>query len=171
MVEAVDKTCAELKVPTRAMSSTLGRILARALEARWSCDAMQICLDRLIANLKGGNTAVVNATRWDPETWPAEARGAGPAEAPRGALGHWVTIKNKTIENYQCVVPTTWNAAARSQDGQISTYEASLMNTKMLVPEQPLEILRTLHSFDPCLACATHIIGPSGEELLTVHLD
>lgn len=75
------------------------------------------------------------------------------------------------MEHYQCVVPTTWNAAPRSDDGQLGPYEAALMGTRMAVPNQPLEILRTLHSFDPCLACATHILGPDGSELLTVHLD
>ena len=99
------------------------------------------------------------------------ARGVGFTEAPRGALGHWTVIKNKKVDVYQCVVPTTWNAAPRSDGGQLGPYEAALLGTKMDVPKQPLEILRTLHSFDPCLACATHVLGPDGSELLTVHMD
>lgn len=85
--------------------------------------------------------------------------------------GTGLTIRDRKVEHYQCVVPTTWNAAPRSDDGQLGPYEAALMGTRMAVPNQPLEILRTLHSFDPCLACATHILGPDGSELLTVHLD
>ena len=91
--------------------------------------------------------------------------------APRGALGHWIVIKNRKIERYQCIVPTTWNAAPRGPKGQLGAYEAALMGTHMDIPDQPLEILRTLHSFDPCLACATHIIGPDGKDLLTVRVD
>jgi hydrogenase large subunit len=89
-------------------------------------------------------------------------------EAPRGALGHWVRIKDGRIENYQCVVPTTWNGSPRDTKGNIGAFEASLMNTKMERPEEPVEILRTLHSFDPCLACSTHVMSPDGDELTAV---
>jgi hydrogenase large subunit len=92
----------------------------------------------------------------------------GFTEAPRGALGHWIHIKDKRIENYQAVVPTTWNAGPRDAAGNIGAYEAALLNTPMAIPEQPLEILRTIHSFDPCLACSTHIMSPDGEVLADV---
>ena len=92
----------------------------------------------------------------------------GFTEAPRGALGHWGEIENGVISGYQCVVPTTWNAAPRSDQGQLGAYEAALRGTKMAVPEQPLEILRTIHSFDPCLACATHVMSDDGNELAVV---
>ena len=154
------------------LQSTLGRIAARSLELAWSADKMRYFYDKLVANLKNGNRATANTKLWKPESWPTGTlRGVGFTEAPRGALGHWVTIKDRKIENYQCVVPTTWNGAPRSPDGQLSAYEASLMGTKMAVPNQPLEILRTLHSFDPCLACSTHIIGPDGSELISVRTD
>ena len=94
--------------------------------------------------------------------------GVAPCEAPRGALAHWVKIKNTKIDSYQCVVPTTWNAGPRDAKGQIGAYEAALLNTPMVNPAQPLEILRTIHSFDPCLACATHVMSPEGEELVSV---
>ncbi|MBB5142354.1 nickel-dependent hydrogenase large subunit [Desulfovibrio intestinalis] len=159
-------------VPVTVLQSTLGRIAARSLELAWSAEKMRYFYDRLITNLKNGVRATANTTKWKPETWPTtELRGVGFTEAPRGALGHWIKIKDRKIENYQCVVPTTWNGAPRSPDGQLSAYEASLMNTHMDIPEQPLEILRTLHSFDPCLACSTHIIGPDGKDLLTVRMD
>jgi hypothetical protein len=95
-----------------------------------------------------------------PRTWPKEAKGAGFTEAPRGALGHWIKIKDTKIDNYQCVVPTTWNGSPRDAKGQIGAFEASLMNTPVAKADEPLEILRTLHSFDPCLACSTHVMSP-----------
>lgn len=170
-VESIDTMCKTLKVPVTAMRSTLGRILARVHEAVWSTDKLQYFYDRLITTTRNGDSTTSFTTKWNPETWPSEARGVGFSEAPRGALGHWMTLKDKKVEHYQCVVPTTWNAAPRSDSGQLGAYEASLMGTRMAVPKQPLEILRTLHSFDPCLACATHILGPDGSELITVHLD
>ena len=88
--------------------------------------------------------------------------------SPELYLGHWIRIRDGKIENYQCVVPTTWNASPRDDKGQIGAYEAALMNTPMAVPDQPVEILRTLHSFDPCLACSTHVMSEDGAELATV---
>jgi hydrogenase large subunit len=86
-------------------------------------------------------------------------------EAPRGALAHWIRIKNGKIENYQLVVPSTWNASPRDPQGQRSAYEASLIGTKVANPEQPVEILRTIHSFDPCIACAVHLYDPLGRHV------
>ena len=154
------------------LQSTLGRIAARSLELAWAAEKLRYFYDRLVTNLKNGNTSTANTKNWSPDTWPeGEVRGVGFTEAPRGALGHWIVIKNRKIERYQCIVPTTWNAAPRGPKGQLGAYEAALMGTHMDIPEQPLEILRTLHSFDPCLACATHIIGPDGSDLLTVRVD
>lgn len=167
-VTAVDEICRQLNVPVTHMCSTLGRIIARSHEAVWAAEKLQYFFDRLIANTKAGDLAVANTTKWEPSTWPKEAKGAGFTEAPRGALGHWVVIKDTKIDRYQCVVPTTWNAAPRSDNEQLGPYEAALMDTHLAEPEKPLELLRTIHSFDPCLACATHIIGPDGNELLSV---
>jgi len=89
-------------------------------------------------------------------------------EAPRGALGHWIHIKDRKIENYQAIVPSTWNASPRDPAGNIGAYEASLLGTPLVNAEQPLEILRTIHSFDPCLACASHVMSPDGEELAVI---
>ena len=101
-------------------------------------------------------------SRWEPATWPANARGVGMSEAPRGALAHWIVIDNGKIDNYQLVVPSTWNASPRDGKGQLSAYEASLIGTPVANPDQPLEVLRTIHSFDPCIACAVHIYDEHG---------
>jgi len=119
----------------------------------------------LMANLKAGDSTTANMEKFDPATWEADVKGVGFGEAPRGALGHWVHIKDTKIENYQCVVPTTWNASPRDPAGNIGAYEAALLGTPMANPEQPLEILRTIHSFDPCVACATHVMSHDGREL------
>jgi hydrogenase large subunit len=168
MTEQVNLVLKTLDVPVGALFSTLGRTAARGLEAQWAAHKMRYFYDQLIANIKAGDLNTANVEKWEPSTWPAEAKGVAPVEAPRGALAHWVKIKNTKIENYQCVVPTTWNAGPRDAKGQIGAYEASLMNTPMVNPEQPLEILRTIHSFDPCLACATHVMSPDGQELAKV---
>ncbi|WP_310634322.1 nickel-dependent hydrogenase large subunit, partial [Paraburkholderia sp.] len=168
--EPVDALLAKLGAPVSALNSTLGRTAARALEADWAATKMKYFFDRLIGNLKAGDTATANVDKWEPASWPAQVKGVGFTEAPRGALGHWIQIRDTKIDNYQCIVPTTWNGSPRDEQGQIGAFEASLMNTKMAKPDEPLEILRTLHSFDPCLACSTHVIGPAGEELVNVQV-
>jgi hydrogenase large subunit len=166
--EPVDKVLTDLGLPLPAIFSTLGRTAARGLEGSWAAHKMRYFQDKLMANLKAGDSATANIERWDPETWPRQARGVGSTEAPRGALGHWVAIKDGRIDNYQAVVPTTWNGSPRDPAGNIGAFEASLLNTPLAVADQPLEILRTLHSFDPCLACSTHVMSPGGEELTRV---
>jgi len=150
------------------LPTTIGRTLARALEGQYCGEMMVDDYNELIANIKAGDTATANVEKWDPSTWPKEAKGVGTVAAPRGMLGHWIKIKDGKIENYQCVVPTTWNGSPRDTKGQIGAFEASLLGTPMVNPEQPVEILRTLHSFDPCLACSTHVMSPEGQELCTV---
>jgi len=166
--EPVDALLKQLNVPIAALNSTLGRTAARALEGQWAAGKMKYFFDRLMSNLKNGDTATANVDKWQPGSWPQQARGVGFTEAPRGALGHWLKIQDTKIDSYQCVVPTTWNGSPRDEKGQIGAFEASLMQTKMARPDEPLEILRTLHSFDPCLACSTHVIGAAGEELVRV---
>ena len=164
----VDGLLSELDLPIEALFSTLGRTAARGLESSWQAHKMREVFDELMANLKRGDTATANMEKFDPETWDVDVKGVGYGEAPRGALGHWVHIKDGRIENYQCVVPTTWNASPRDPAGNIGAYEASLLDTPMANPEQPLEILRTIHSFDPCLACSTHVMSHDGQELSTI---
>jgi len=129
---------------------------------------MQGWYDQLIANIRKGETRTFNEQMWDPSTWPRQARGAGYMEAPRGALAHWIVIENGKISNYQAVVPSTWNAGPRDAAGQPGAYEAALVGHTLHDPKQPIEILRTIHSFDPCLACASHVISPQGEEITRV---
>ena len=94
--------------------------------------------------------------------------GWGWSEAPRGALGHWVHIKDGKIANYQAIVPSTWNGSPQDANGLPGAYEAALVGTPVADPEKPLEILRTIHSFDPCMACAVHILEPDGKEVISV---
>jgi len=166
--DQVDGLLHDLGLPLTALFSTLGRTAARGLECSWAAHKMRFVFDNMIANLKAGDTATSNMDMWEPQSWPGDVKGVGISEAPRGALGHWLHIKDTKIENYQAVVPTTWNATPRDPAGNIGAYEAALLGTPMANPEQPLEILRTLHSFDPCLACSTHVMAPDGQELTTV---
>lgn len=166
--ELVDGALKKLDVPVSALFSTLGRTAARGLETAYCVKLQSQQFDKLIANLKAGDLNTANIEKWEPSTWPKEAQGAGFTEAPRGALGHWIKIKDTKIDNYQCVVPTTWNGGPRDHKGQIGAFEASLMDTPVAKADEPLEILRTLHSFDPCLACSTHVMSPDGQEMTSV---
>ncbi len=166
--ELVDGTLKKLDVPITALFSTLGRTAARGLECLWASHQLKASYDKLIATAKAGDTHTANTDKWDPKTWPRTAQGVGFHEAPRGALGHWIKIEDGKIASYQAVVPTTWNGSPRDAAGKIGPYEAALLGTPMHDPSQPLEILRTIHSFDPCLACAAHVIGPDDREVTKV---
>jgi hydrogenase large subunit len=166
--DVVNEALGKLKVPAAALFSTLGRTAARGLETRLAARWLMAEYEHLIANIKAGDTATASTVSWEPSSWPAEAKGFGHTEAPRGALGHWVHIRDRKIANYQIVVPSTWNASPKDGKGQHGAYESALLNTPMADPKRPVEILRTIHSFDPCLACASHVIGPDGQELAEV---
>lgn len=168
-VELVDSSLRQLDLPVEALFSTLGRTAARTLETKVIADAMQGWYDALVANVRAGDTDTFNEVLWEPSSWSSTARGVGVTEAPRGGLAHWIVIENERIANYQAVVPSTWNAGPRDAAGQPGAYEAALQDNHQLVDaDQPIEILRTLHSFDPCIACAVHLTDPDGEELLRV---
>jgi hydrogenase large subunit len=137
--------------------STLGRTAARAIESRLAAHWAVDFYHQLLANIKAGDTRTFTRDKWEPASWPAQCKGVGTSEAPRGALAHWIVIKDQKIANYQLVVPSTWNASPRDGQGQRSAYEAALIGTPVHDPQQPLEIIRTIHSFDPCLACAVHL--------------
>jgi hydrogenase large subunit len=155
------ETLAKLNLPFEAMYSTMGRILARGIESKLMVDRMTGWHARLMANIESGNVQTFNNAKWEPASWPDHARGVGTIEGPRGALGHWIIIDNGTITNYQAVVPTTWNAGPMDDRGQHGPYEAALMvGHHLAIPDQPLEVLRTIHSFDPCMACEAHVFGP-----------
>lgn len=160
--ESVETALSILKVPATALFSTLGRTAARALETKLMANWGLEFFDRLMTNIKDGDERMANTEKWKRSSWPEEAKGVGLMEAPRGALAHWIKIKDKKIENYQLIVPSTWNSSPRDANGQMSAYESSLIGTPVADPEQPVEILRTIHSFDPCMACAVHLFDDRG---------
>jgi hydrogenase large subunit len=160
----------QLGVGPEVLFSTLGRTAARCVETVVMADQLLAWTDELAANMGRGDLRIHEQDRWEPNTWPSEAEGWGWHEAPRGALGHWVRIQDGRIANYQCVVPSTWNGSPRDAQGQLGAYEASLIGTPVADPEQPIEILRTIHSFDPCMACAVHVLDPDGHEVVRIQI-
>ncbi|HEX9044379.1 MAG TPA: nickel-dependent hydrogenase large subunit [Candidatus Limnocylindrales bacterium] len=157
---AVDGVLGALGVGPEALFSTLGRIAARAVETKLIAARLGKWLGELEANLATGDLAIADVSKWDPSSWPDTAEGWGWEEAPRGALGHWVRIKGGVIDNYQLVVPSTWNGSPRDEKGRRGAWEEALIGTPVNDPKQPVEILRTVHSFDPCMACAVHVFDP-----------
>ncbi|RXJ82035.1 hydrogenase 2 large subunit [Arcobacter sp. F2176] len=156
-------------LPTKVLFSTVGRTAARAIETEMMCDVVIEWADELAKNAAGGDLSTW--TEFDFDKVSKDAQGFGMAEAPRGALGHWIKIKDGKVLNYQAVVPSTWNAAPKDYKNRMGAYEASLVGTKVVDPDMPLEILRTIHSFDPCIACAVHIIDTNGKELGVYKID
>ncbi len=159
----------QLGVGPEALFSTLGRVAARGIETLVIAEKLQGWISELETNMNSGNLSMHNGAKWDPSTWPAKAMGWGMTEAPRGALGHWLSIENGTIANYQCVVPSTWNGSPRALDKR-GPWEKALIGTPVADPEKPVEVLRTIHSFDPCMACAVHIVDPDRRELTRIQI-
>jgi len=156
----VDDTLKQLKIPVEALFSTLGRTAARALETKLIGDAMEGWINQLVENVKKGDTKIYK----DFEI-PNEGMGAGLNDVPRGALGHWLQIKDQKIGNFQLVVPSTWNLGPRCAQNKPSPVEEALINTPVADPKRPVEVLRTVHSFDPCIACGVHVIDPQTNEV------
>ncbi len=156
-------------LPVSVLFSTVGRTAARAIETELMGDIMIEWVDELAKNAASGDLSTW--TEFDFDAVSVSTKGAALAEAPRGSLGHWVKIEDGKIANYQAVVPSTWNAAPRDYKGRLGAYEASLIGTKVADPEQPLEIIRTIHSFDPCIACAVHVVDTKGKELGVYKID
>jgi Ni,Fe-hydrogenase I large subunit len=159
----IDRTLRTLSAGPDALYSTMGRIVARVLESQMVADRLAGWLDQLERNMNSGDLRIADTTKWDRSTWPKHARGFGPHEVPRGSLGHWVEISDGVITQYQAVMPTTWNASPRDGRGQPGPYEQALVGTPVADPTRPLELLRTVHSFDPCLACAVHVLGAESD--------
>jgi hydrogenase large subunit len=152
------------KVGPGALFGTLGRHAARAVRCSLMADLTLKHWDLLVDNVGKGDLEIFN-----PPTFPkGEIKGVGVHEAPRGILSHWCVIQDGKIKNYQCVVPSTWNAGPRDAQDQLGPYEASLLGNPIADPERPLEVLRTIHSFDPCIACAVHMLDPEGREVMKV---
>jgi hydrogenase large subunit len=146
------------------LHSTLGRHVARMVRTAVICEVAGKHWQRLVENIAKGDLAIFNK----PEFPSGEQRGFGFHEAPRGTLSHWVVIRDGRIANYQAVVPSTWNAGPRDSKEQLGPYEASLVGNPVADPERPLELIRTVHSFDPCLACAIHTLDVEGAEVARV---
>jgi [NiFe] hydrogenase large subunit/hydrogenase large subunit len=173
----VDGVLAKLNVDASALFSTLGRVAARGIETQAIAEQMSGWLNALEANMLTAtpqSTQVHNNAAWDPNGWIIKnAVGVGMTEAPRGALGHWVQIDptTKKIANYQMIIPTTWNGSPRDALNQRGVWEQALVGTPMARPAEPLEVLRTIHSFDPCMACAVHLVDLNGQEIASIQVD
>jgi [NiFe] hydrogenase large subunit len=156
----VDMVLKKLGVPATALFSTLGRTAARAIETLAIGNAMQSWIMELVENLKSGDTKT-----YQPYEIPDSGMGFGLNDVPRGSLGHWVKVENKKIANYQYVVPSTWNLCPRDAKNNPGPVEEALIGTPVADPEKPLEVLRTVHSFDPCIACGVHVIDPKSNKV------
>jgi hydrogenase large subunit len=157
---------AKKKITLTMMQSTMGRMLARAIRTAVISELAMKHWQLLVDNIASGDVEIYN----EPVFPQGEIRGAGFHEAPRGALSHWVVVRDGKIENYQAVVPTTWNASPRDERNVKGPYEASLVGNPVANGDKPLEVLRTVHSFDPCLACAVHTLDVTGNEISRVSI-
>ena len=164
VIKLVDDSCRKIGIGVNDLHSTMGRLGARAIRAQIMADYSLEYLDKLVENVAKGDKAYANPT----EIPKGEYKGVGFHEAPRGTLSHWIVIEDKKIKNYQAVVPSTWNASPRDDKGVLGPYEASLVGNPVAQQDKPLEVLRTIHSFDPCIACAVHTIDPEGNEITKI---
>lgn len=161
-VKTVDMVCKKLGVGKEALFSTLGRTAARGIETAVIAGEMESWVKKLAANVKKGDTKLYQDWKM-----PDSAQGVGFVDAPRGALSHWIDIKGGKINNFQLVVPSTWSLGPRCAAGKLSPVEEALIGTPIADPKRPVEILRTIHSFDPCIACGVHVIEPESNEVLS----
>lgn len=155
----VDDHVARVGLGPEALTGTLGRIVARAIEAQVVVDSLGDWLDELRDRLETGDLSIADITAWDPDDWPADVAGWSLGESPRGTVGHWVRIGDRKVVDYQVVDATTWNASPRDVHGWRGPLETALVGTPVADPARPLEVLRTVHAFAPCTACATHLAG------------
>jgi hydrogenase large subunit len=165
--EVVNSVLETLDVGPEVLFSTLGRTAARCIETVLVAEKLAEWTGELAASMAAGDLDI-HTGPWNPDEWPAKAEGWGFTEAPRGALGHWIRIQDRKIANYQAVVPSTWNASPRDAAGKPGPYEASLIGTPVADPEKPLEVIRTIHSFDPCMACGVHLMDAQGREITQI---
>jgi len=172
MLDQIAAVSSVLGVPAETWLPTMvGRTACRALAAQVAAEINRFFFDKLIENLKTGDITTMNNEKWLPETWSKECMGVGLYEAPRGALSHWTVIKDGKIDNYQCLVPTTWNACPRDDKAGHGAYEMAMIDTHVTDSNKPLEIAKVIRSFDPCMACATHMYNAKGEEINVISTD
>ncbi|ASM38720.1 MAG: nickel-dependent hydrogenase large subunit [Campylobacter sputorum] len=162
VVPVVDKFLADTGLPLTAVLSTLGRTACRMIEAKVIADNGLIALNNLIANIKSGDTETCAKYTIDTSK---EYKGRYIGHVPRGTLSHWCRIEKGVIKNWQAVVPSTWNASPKDANGGMGSYEACLIGLKIADLTQPLEIIRKIHSYDPCIACAVHVMDTKGNEI------
>ena len=165
--QLVDEAVGKLGIRIEQMNSTAGRTYARAVEAVTTAEYMaDVVMPQFVDGIRNGDIDVFDASKWEPSSWPDECSGMAFTEVARGMLSHFTSIKDGKVSNYQAVVPTTWLAGGRDPQGRLGPYEESLANGHPLAdPEQPLEPIRTIHSFDPCMSCAVHVLDPEGTEI------
>ena len=161
--EVVNSVLQKLSIPVTALFSTLGRTAARAIETLVVGKAIEGWVMELVGYLKKGNVKT-----YEPWSMPKSGMGVGLNDVPRGSLGHWIEIENGKIKNYQQVVPSTWNLGPRCANGKLGPVEEALIGTPVADPKRPLEVLRTVHSFDPCVACGVHIIDPESNQVYKI---
>ncbi|MCW8954235.1 MAG: nickel-dependent hydrogenase large subunit [Sulfurimonas sp.] len=159
----VDEFLKDTELELMDLSCTIGRNAARAIESGYICEYILKLVSRLIQNIKYYDTDTW--TKYDFEKLPKQTKGRSFLEVPRGVLCHFVNIKEAKIDNYSVIAPTTWNATPKNFDNLRGAYEEALIGIKIADTSKPLEVLKVLHSFDPCLACAVHIIDTNGNEL------
>ena len=171
----VDDALNRLKLPLdpALLNSTLGRIFCRAVESMTAARRLRLAFADFVERIKAGETTTFNSSKWEPSSWPQSCRGVGWVEAPRGTLSHWVVIEKGAIANYQAVVPSTWNSSGRDAKGQMGPFEYAVANSgshPLAEPSKPLEVLRTIHSFDPCQSCAVQILDEVGAKTVEVRV-
>lgn len=166
----VDAATADLGGTPDALASTLGRTVARSIESQILATRLTDWLRTLTANMSLGDLAIADITKWDPDSWPSTATGFSLGEGPRGAVGHWLTIDGRQVADYQIVDASTWNASPRDEMGRRGALEEALVGTPVADPDRPLEILRTVHSFDPCTACAVHAYDPGARGPIAIRV-
>ena len=172
MLDQIDAVSKVLNLaPEVWLPTMVGRTAARGLDCQLNAEINKFFFDKLIANIKSGDTKTANMEKWDPSTWPKTAKGVGLYEAPRGALSHYIVIKDGKTDNYQAVVPTTWNACPRDDEAGHGAYEKAMMDTQVKIADKPLEIVKVVRSFDPCMACSTHMFNAKGEKINVITTD
>lgn len=172
IVRQIDTVSQVLGVPAHVwMTTMVGRTACRGLDAQVAANISQYFFNKLVSNIKNGDTTVADMSKFEPNTWDKDAKGVGLVDAPRGGLGHWIHIKDGRSANYQCIVPSTWNACPKTAANEHGAYEDSMIDTHVKIADKPLEILKVIHSFDPCLACATHLYNKKGEKIVSVNTD
>lgn len=161
--EVIDSVLKKLEIPVEALFSTLGRTAARGIETLVIGQKMEGWINELVENIRKGDTKT-----YEPWEMPDKGMGYGLNDVARGALGHWIEIEDKKIKNYQYVVPSTWNLGPRCEKGKLGPVEEALIGTPVEDPKRPIEVLRTVHSFDPCIACGVHVIDPHSNEVYKI---